>query len=375
MPQDSPHNYAPRAGALVRARTLWRQMRRLERAGHHRAIRQMQELVWLRLRRGIGPAFYLRAGLYRRELSWKDKLAYVAGERYTRLVHSVNPIQYDYIARNKLETWKVLTASGIPTPPVYGLVAGASGWTWEGETLRSSDDLVALMRRLEIDTVCFKYVTGTRGRGFYKVRIDVAGETETATIEPGGEKISLRRLWETLQQETLFSGYFCQGVIEQRSDIARFNPWSVNTIRSWMVRSAGGEWNMEIATFRMGRGETALDNISAGGIGAAIDVDTGRLSAATERTVERRVHTRHPVTGTQIEGAVLPAWPDVTSLCRRTAGLFDYYRLLAVDVAFGKDGPVVIELGTTPDEMQAEVDRGVYPLLLRLRRSAKLVQV
>lgn len=367
MPQKTPYKYAPRAGLFVRARTLWRHMRRLEREGHNRAIRQIWEIVRLRVRRGIGPAFYLKSRLYRRELSWRDKLEFIGEVRYNRLIHRVNPTQYDHIARNKLETYKILTAGNIPVPPVYGHVEGASGWMWEGRTLRSHDDLVTLMRRLEINTVCFKYVTGTRGRGFYRVHLDITGDATMATIEPNGEEIPLKRLWETLQQDKLFNGYFCQGVVEQRSDIARFNPWSVNTIRTWMIRSASGEWKMELAVFRMGVGKTATDNMSAGGIGAKVDVESGSLSSGTKRTtIERTAYAQHPHTGVQIDGTILPMWPEVKSLCQRTAELFGFYRLLAVDVAFGKDGPVIIELGTTPDDMQGEIDCGVYPLLRQL---------
>ncbi len=367
-----PDNYAPRADKLTRARSLWRHMRRLEAEGHHSTIHQAWELIRLRIRRGIGPAFYLRAGLYRRELSWKDKLQYVEGRMYERLIHSVNPIQYDYVARNKLETYNILSTHNIPVPPVYGIVAGVSGRTWEGRILRSHDDLVRLVNRLGIDTVCFKYVTGTRGRGFYRVKIDTRGNVPTATIEPSGEEMPLQEFWETLSQATLFQGYFCQGVIDQHPDIARFNPWSVNTVRSWMVRSVTGEWQMTFAILRMGVGETATDNLSTGGIGPAIDIDSGRLASATRRDVDRSVYAQHPVTGAQIDGTTVPMWTEVKALCQRTAELFPYYRLFTADVAFGKDGPLVIEIGTTPDEMQGECESGVYPLLRQLVEQRKL---
>jgi len=373
MPHETiPDNYAPRAGTLIRIRSLWRHMRRLEVEGHHSAIHQAWELIRLKIQRGIGPAFYLRAGLYRRELSWKDKLAYVGASKYDRLIHSVNPVQYDYIARNKLETYRILTANNIPTPPVYGLVDGVSGRTWDGEILRSHGDLVRLVNRLGIDTVCFKFVSGTRGRGFYKVKINARGDVPTAIIEPTGEEVPLPEFWETLRQAKLFDGYFCQGIIDQHPDIARFNPWSVNTIRSWMVRSVSGEWTMTLADLRMGIGKIAVDNISVGGIAPAIDLESGRLSSAIRRHVDRSLYAQHPVTGAQIEGTILPMWPEVKALCQRTAEIFPYYRLLAVDVAFGKDGPLIVEIGTSPDEMQGECEIGAYPLLRQLIKQRKL---
>jgi hypothetical protein len=182
-------SYSPRAGKLARAASLWRHLRRLEREGHCTAGRQFWEIIQLRVRRGIGPVFYLRAGLYRRELSWRDKLEYVAGAKYERLIHRVNPPEHDRFTRNKLECYRILSAAGVPTPEVYGIVEGASGTTWDGEVLRSSDDLLKLLERLGTDTVCFKFVTGTRGRGFYKVKIDAGASEPMATIEPDGSPV------------------------------------------------------------------------------------------------------------------------------------------------------------------------------------------
>lgn len=343
----------------------------MEAEGHLPAVRQIWELVRLKARRGVGPADYLGAGLYRRELSWRSKLEFVGDARYDRIIHSINPIEYDHVARNKLETYQILSAHGIPVPPVYGLVEGVSGHEWEGETLRSHRELLRVIEQAGVDTVCFKYVAGTRGLGFYKVRIQGTGDDAVVKIQPDGEELPLPEFWETLRGEKLFSGYFCQGVIDQHPELAHLNPWSVNTVRSWMVRSEGGEWGMHVAVLRLGVRKSAVDNIKAGGVAARIDVESGRLHAAIGRHGGRTVHARHPATGAQIEGTVLPGWPDVLALCRRTADLFPYYILLTVDVAFGKDGPLIVELGTTPDSMQTECDEGVHSILHSLLKRAK----
>ena len=129
---------------------------------------------------------------------------------------------------------------------------------------------------------------------------------------------------------------------------------------------------MIFADLRMGLGKTSVDNISRGGIAPKIDIESGRLSYAIRRTVDRPIYTRHPVTGEQIDGFVLPVWPEAKALCLRTAKLFPRHRLLAADVAFGKDGPLIVELGASPDEMQAECETGVLPLLRQLVKQRKL---
>jgi hypothetical protein len=118
----------------------------------------------------------------------------------------------------------------------------------------------------------------------------------------------------------------------------------------------------------MGVGKTAVDNVAAGGFAPRIDIDTGRLSSGIQRHVDRPTYATHPVTGTQIEGVVLPMWSEARALCERAAGFFPYYCLVSVDLAFGKNGPIVVELGSSPDDMQAEVGSGVYPILRELIR-------
>jgi hypothetical protein len=158
-------------------------------------------------------------------------------------------------------------------------------------------------------------------------------------------------------------GYFCQGVIDQHPEIAKFNPDSLNTLRTWMFQPDPTRWEMFAAVLRMGVGKTATDNLSAGGIGPRVDVATGRLLAAIDRRPDRPIHRTHPSTGVQIEGAHVPMWEDVVELCRRTCAITPFLRFLAVDVAFGREGLLVTEITASPDEHQVGFDVGVGPFL------------
>ena len=96
--------YDPTVRGFAKLPRLWRHMRRLEREGHIPALQQLLELIRLKPANGVGPAFYLNAGLYRRELSWDDKTAYVDGQKYWKLLTAINLSNYDYVARNKIVT-------------------------------------------------------------------------------------------------------------------------------------------------------------------------------------------------------------------------------------------------------------------------------
>lgn len=357
--------YERNLGRLAKVTALWRELRRREREGHLPATRAVVELLRLQRRNGVSPMYYLLAGLYRRELTWEEKDAYVGQERLKEYLDRINPPSVQHLVRDKVTCHGVLNPAGVPTPPFYGLVGEGDGRPDSVAVLREPRELLAVLDRHGVDTVCFKHVSGTRGRGFYKVAIDRSSDKPIARLQPKGEEMELDELWRELSNATLFDGYFCQGVVEQHPAVARYNPTSLNTFRCWMVKNDDGEWYMYDAVLRMGIGQTAVDNFSQGGLAAPIDTETGVLRDAVEKTIDRRVHCSHPVTGVRFSGERLPMWGNAVDLCRRAASLFPY-ELVAVDVAFGVDQPVVIELGATPDDHQILAGRGFGPMLRHL---------
>lgn len=359
--------YNPQHGTLRKAIELWHELGRLERAGHSSRWCALGDLIRLRLRYGVNATSYLVEGLYRRELSWDEKLAYMPRNEFLEYSSLINPPRYQYVMLNKLVTHGVLTMFGIPTPPFYGTVDQGHGETWDGKPLRTPDDMIGLLERLGIDEVCFKLIEGLRSKGFYRVKIDRG--SRSVTIHPTGEQVPLEDFWQTLnsaREQGYMGGYFVQGVVEQHPDVARFNPWSLNTVRSFMARDDDGEWYMHGAALRMGKGKTAVDSINQGGLGAAIDVATGRLRAGMQRQPDRPMYSKHPLTNVQIEGEILTSWPEAVELAERVGVHFPYLEMFACDIAFTPDGPVIIELGAIFGDPQPYFDMGLRPLMERL---------
>jgi hypothetical protein len=360
--------YDPKSSRFSKATAVWRIMRLRSREGHVSIPQMLGEMTALRIRNGLRPPYYLSAGLYRKSLSWQDKRAHVNEKTYRHLVDGVNPSRYHFITNNKVVTHGLLTTFGIPTPPFFGVVNPASGWTFEGRPLKTASDLLALLRRIDATRVCFKLITGLRGHGFLRVSVALDDAPPTVRVEPGGERLTLQEFWDTRLLTQQHMGYFCQGVIDQHPEVARFNPDSVNTVRTWMFQAEPGRWEMFAAALRMGVGKMATDNLSGGGIGPRLDVATGRMEAAVDRRPERPIYRAHPTTGAQLEGAHVPMWEDVVALCRRTCAITPFLRFLAVDVAFGKEGLLVTEITASPDEHQVGFDVGVGPFLRGLAR-------
>lgn len=359
----TPDVYDPRAGRLSRILLLWRHMRRLARDGHLSPWHQLWEITRLRRSNGVTVAHYLETGLYRRELTWQQKCTFVGPLRYTKLLIAITPRRYRYIVRNKLVTHSLFMTFGIPTPRFYGVVAPSDTALADPLLLRSPAELLALLNRVQTDRVCFKLIDGLRGVGFYKVTIDSRDGIPIARTEPDGREMPLDEFWGTCLRPGNFLGYFCQEVVEPHPFFARFNPSSLNTFRTWMARDENGDWDMVLAILRIGLGDSAVDNVMQMGIAVRVDVASGRLSVGLQKTIERVSHTHHPTTNVRIQGETVPMWDDIKALCHDVATRFPFFDFLAVDVAVGANGPLVMELSVTPDDLQGVSDVGVGPLL------------
>ena len=94
-----------------------------------------------------------------------------------------------------------------------------------------------------------------------------------------------------------------------------------------------------------------VDNLHAGGIGALIDLKTGKLSRASNLGFDARLgwFSAHPDTGVAIEGSVVPCWDAVKALAIDAHRQFDDRVVIGWDIAVLDDGPILIEGNGNPD--------------------------
>jgi hypothetical protein len=84
---------------------------------------------------------------------------------------------------------------------------------------------------------------------------------------------------------------------------------------------------------------------------AAVDLATGRLQAMTGDKPENlsQWHERHPVTGVEIAGRIVPCWSEVVALAERAHRVMNDRVLIGWDIAITPDGPMLIEGNSYPD--------------------------
>jgi hypothetical protein len=89
-----------------------------------------------------------------------------------------------------------------------------------------------------------------------------------------------------------------------------------------------------------------VDNSMAGGLAAAIDLDTGRASKAVSfptRASPVGWHSAHPETGAPIEGLEIPHWPRIVARMLEVCRRLPYLPYVGWDLVVTADGFRLIE--------------------------------
>ena len=154
--------------------------------------------------------------------------------------------------------------------------------------------------------------------------------------------------------------------IQQGAFWAGLFPDSANTIRM-LTMWQPGEPSPFIARAvqRVGTADTVpTDNWSGGGISVPIDPATGRLGVGRMHPLkghrpEQRFE-RHPDTGAQLTGAVIPGWDRIAGTVLRTAGRLPFNRIGGWDVLVDQsDTPIILEANGNSDVNLLQVHGGL----------------
>lgn len=153
--------------------------------------------------------------------------------------------------------------------------------------------------------------------------------------------------------------------VEQGPEIAALYPRTVNTLRiltMWDVDTC--EPFVAAAALRIGRVSSyPVDNFTQGGLSAAVDLETGRLSKAAGLPVNSRAlawHAQHPDSGERIEGFMLPRWQGLKARILNICRSVPYLKYVGWDLVLTADGFKVLEGNSFPSVRVLQIHR---PLL------------
>ena len=147
------------------------------------------------------------------------------------------------------------------------------------------------------------------------------------------------------------NSFIVQSKLEQHPDLARLNPTSVNTLRIMSYRR-DDEVIFLYAVIRIGRKGQVVDNETAGGIKADIDLQTGRIKGpAFGSPTEKNMPQTD--TGVELDNYLIPSFPQVLDFVKDLHLRLPYFRLIGWDISVDPDGkPIMIEWNRAADLSQ-----------------------
>jgi alpha-L-glutamate ligase-like protein len=270
---------------------------------------------------------------------------YGINRRNADLVYAHNPRRHYPIADDKLLGKQHLAAAGVPVP----------------ETLAVCDGLFAipgvLARLDQAEHFVVKPANGSGGNGILVVCERVG---EGTWRRPSGASLSVDDLQRHLASIIL-------GAFSRKLDDRAFVESRIDAHPVFRGLWSEGLCDLRIITLQgrpvmaMVRVPTAMSggraNLHQGGIGLAVDLDTGRTVRALHR---RQPITHHPESGAALLGIEMPRWQAVleVSRCAAAAVPLGYLGVdVVVDIA---RGPMVLEINARPGiEIQNVHGRGL----------------
>jgi len=191
-----------------------------------------------------------------------------------------------------------------------------------------------------------------RQRGRSIETIDV--EAFLRTIKPPrrkGRPTSATLIEERIQQGPFWASLF---------------PDSANTLRLFTLWHPGEPTPFVArAVQRIGTADTVpTDNWSGGGISVPVDPETGRLGLGRMhplrgKRAEQRFE-RHPDSGAQLTGAVVPGWDRIVAAVLQAAGSVPFNRMGGWDVLVDSTGtPIILEANGNSDVNLLQVHKGL----------------
>ncbi|PCJ93822.1 MAG: hypothetical protein COA46_02055 [Porticoccaceae bacterium] len=307
--------------------------------------RQIFELVALFCRSRLGPGYYFKAQMCSRNYRFLEVMGFLSLRQYERQVYRLNNRLYHKCSQNKSVEKAILSTYGIPTPELLGHFHGIRGLTTQGDGFRTKVQLQELLYQQSVgDRLCFKLIDGWGGIGFRAIEclpgkrfLDLQSQKES----------DFNDLYQSLGSPEK-EGLIIERYLEQHPVFASFNPSSVNTCRV-LLRVKEGEVICLSTYLRVGRTGSLVDNSTSGGVIFPIDKMTGIMKPGFTKHDRGNFYDVHPDSGVRMNGEKLPCFDEGMILAKKAILVFPGINFAGVDLAFSKDGPVILEINIQPD--------------------------
>ena len=325
------------------------------------------EIMLARFRYGLGPRLYSLYRLWRKPLrEWGD---YIDDHPNKPWMHSLNPSARRRLLDDKIAFFRHCVESQLATVPVLGVVSGSDRKETAGLPEIAGPEILAELLARHPDGIFFKPAGGSHGEGAFSAQLLGSGVRFRGATGTVGELDAYCRSRAAGHEGTLLAE---PRLRPARSLLDIMSAHGLGTVRA-VTCVSGEQVRLLAASLRIPVGANDADNFLQGASGnlvAGIDSATGRLmpalGSARRDWPEIVPVSRHPETGTVIEGFQLPFWQGLVDLVTRGQRAFAGLRTIGWDVAITDTGPVLVEGNGAYDTdlLQITHDRGFRPTLL-----------
>jgi hypothetical protein len=244
------------------------------------------------------------------------------------LVGILNNYESNEAVEDKLGFNAQLRSEGFPVIADLALVTGNSiEFSDPGAASLPSGDFIAKPRR------------GLQGKRFACFE-----HTKEGTYRSDqGRTIEDTELVAELQGLAATGDLLIQPRLRNHRELQDLSVNGFATARVLTALDTGNQGHVIQAVFKLPTGDAYADNYAIGSIASPVQLDDGTLGPATAEDVLAPTYDVHPTTGATICGRTLPAWREAKRLLTTAHELFPQYRLLAWDIGFTDEGPVIVE--------------------------------
>lgn len=266
---------------------------------------------------------YWHQYLYSRNGLWSEK--YIPASIYnSEIIHRLNKFQFRhaYVDKGFYDT----LFPDINRPKT--IVKNVNGYYYDDQHPLTEKEAIERCSNLK-EAIIKPSLGGTWGIGvkFIQSTDGIIADTNS----------SVKDLFNSYKQS-----FIIQERLEQHPDMAKLNPTSLNTIRVMSYRR-GDEIVVLYAVVRIGRNGQVVDNETAGGIKADIDLSTGRIRGCAIGSPKEKDMPFTDV-GTPTDGYQIPCFQAVLDAVKGMHYRLPYFNLIGWDMSVDKDGkPALIE--------------------------------
>jgi hypothetical protein len=245
---------------------------------------------------------------------------------------SIQPEEYLILFEDKEICYQLCKSYDLPLPKQFRALCAED----------NVEKNISSLFNDQVNHLILKPVKGKGGTGV--ISIEKVDESYKCYEKNNNVEISEIRIKER---------YLVQEFLGQHEEMNAIYPYAINTIRIETFKGKNGKIHILGTMARFGRNKSRVDNLSSGGMGVGIHINSGKLMKQAH-DFNSEIHLFHPDTNIEFNNYQIPIWSKVIGLAVKIQTHFPMYSLLGHDIAITPRGPVIIEINAEPDNVMME---------------------